>query len=481
LVACLVFGAFLRLRGLGLQIPMDDEWHGLDFALSRDFWFLFTHFSRAGANSVPFNLYLRALLKSFGWTEISIALPSLLAGIGLLWVFPRWVWRRFGAVAGAVTAALLAIAPFLVFYSRVARAYSAVLLLECLALIALCEWLHTARRRHVVGLVVFGALAIWVHASALPALVAAVAAAAGHRWLRAPRAPAPLVPLAWHVLLAGLGMLGLAGALWFPALRTPMPEIWHASGQVSTHTFLDACQIFIGTAFAPLQIVYLVVALMGLVIASRIARQELLILGAAAGGSLFALLGARPNASGVAGVFVRYLLPTYLLAGLTVGVVMAVLMAVALGQAQILVLLALAILPLGGLQLRNSGLDLLPKGGAPVLKEEHAGWLEQDLEGALARAKVEHKLVLVDIYADWCAQCKELDEKTWPETSVKQWIAQNAVPIRIDTDARRKDLATKLQIRSYPTVLLLDTEGRELRRILGFQKPETMRTWLAGK
>jgi hypothetical protein len=230
------------------------------------------------------------------------------------------VWRRFGAVAGAVTAALLAIAPFLVFYSRVARAYSAVLLLECLALIALCEWLHTARRRHVVGLVVFGALAIWVHASALPALVAAVAAAAGHRWLRARRAPAPLVPLAWHVLLAGLGMLGLAGALWFPALRTPMPEIWHASGQVSTHTFLDACQIFIGTAFAPLQIVYLVVALMGLVIASRIARQELLILGAAAGGSLFALLGARPNASGVAGVFVRYLLPTYLLAGLTVGV-----------------------------------------------------------------------------------------------------------------------------------------------------------------
>ncbi len=128
------------------------------------------------------------------------------------------------------------------------------------------------------------------------------------------------------------------------------------------------------------------------------------------------------------------------------------------------------------------GVELLPKGGTTAAaKDEHAGWLEQDLEGALARAKAEHKLVLVDIYADWCAQCKELDEKTWPETSVKQWIAQNAVPIRIDTDARRKDLATKLQIRSYPTVLLLDTEGRELRRILGFQKPETMRTWLAGK
>ena len=125
--------------------------------------------------------------------------------------------------------------------------------------------------------------------------------------------------------------------------------------------------------------------------------------------------------------------------------------------------------------------DLLPKGGAVAAKDEHAGWLEQDLEGALARAKAERKVVVVDIYADWCAQCKELDEKTWPEAGVKQWLAQNAVAIRIDTDAKRKDLAAKLQIRSYPTVLMLDAEGRELRRILGFQKAETMKAWLEGK
>jgi thiol:disulfide interchange protein DsbD len=126
--------------------------------------------------------------------------------------------------------------------------------------------------------------------------------------------------------------------------------------------------------------------------------------------------------------------------------------------------------------------DLLPWGAAAATpKEEHTGWLEQDLEGALAKAKTEHKVVLVDIYAEWCAQCKELDEKTWPEAGVKQWLAQNAVAIRIDTDARRKDLATKLQIRSYPTVILLDAEGRELRRLLGFQKPATMQAWLEGK
>ncbi len=319
LPACLVVGTLLRAHGLGDQIPMDDEWHGLDFALSRNFWFLFTHFSRAGANSVPYNLYLRALLKSFGWTEVSIALPSLLAGVGLLWVFPRWVGRRFGTVAGAVSATLLAMAPFLVFYSRVARAYSVVLLLECLALISLCEWLHAARRRHAVGLMVFGGLAIWMHASALPALLAAVLVAAGLRWLCARRASAALVPSAWHVLLAGVGMFALAGALWLPALRTPMPEVWHASGRLSARTFSGAWELLCGTAFVPLQVAYAAIVLTGFVLAARRARQDVLVLGAAVAGALFAVLAARPNASGVAGVFVRYLLPAFLLASLAVG------------------------------------------------------------------------------------------------------------------------------------------------------------------
>ena len=61
-------------------------------------------------------------------------------------------------------------------------------------------------------------------------------------------------------------------------------------------------------------------------------------------------------------------------------------------------------------------------------------WMSQNLEGALAKAKAEHKVVVVDIYAEWCAQCHELDEKTWPDPEIQKWIAQNAIPIRIDTD-----------------------------------------------
>lgn len=104
--------------------------------------------------------------------------------------------------------------------------------------------------------------------------------------------------------------------------------------------------------------------------------------------------------------------------------------------------------------------------------------MEQDLEAARSRAKAEGKSVLVDVYAEWCAQCKELDAKTWPDPRLRAWIAQNAVPVRIDTDKRRPDLAQTLAVRSYPTVLLLDAEGREQRRILGFHQPAEMFTLL---
>ncbi|MBL0211243.1 MAG: protein-disulfide reductase DsbD [Holophagaceae bacterium] len=122
--------------------------------------------------------------------------------------------------------------------------------------------------------------------------------------------------------------------------------------------------------------------------------------------------------------------------------------------------------------------QLLPSLGAAKSESNAPAWIQQDLEAALARAKAEHKIVLVDIYAEWCAQCHELDEKTWPDPAVRKWIAENAIPVRIDTDKARPDLAVALKIGSYPTVLLLDENGQEKKRSLGFQKAAAMLDWL---
>lgn len=124
------------------------------------------------------------------------------------------------------------------------------------------------------------------------------------------------------------------------------------------------------------------------------------------------------------------------------------------------------------------GVKLLPAGGpaAPAAKAEGA-W-GKDFEAALAKAKAEKKLVLLDTYAVWCAQCKELDEKTWPDPAVAGWIKDHAVAVRIDADKDRPDLARTYSIRSFPTVVLMDGDGKEIRRSMGFQQPADMLAWL---
>ncbi len=150
------------------------------------------------------------------------------------------------------------------------------------------------------------------------------------------------------------------------------------------------------------------------------------------------------------------------------------------GFLKALSILALALGVICGLRGLEAGLGvkLLPSGAATAAVAQDSQWMSQDLEGAIAKAKAEHKVVLVDIYAEWCAQCHELDEKTWPDPQVKAWIQANAIAVRIDTDAVRKDLATQLKIGSYPTVIVLDADGRERKRILGFQPPTDMLAWL---
>lgn len=98
-------------------------------------------------------------------------------------------------------------------------------------------------------------------------------------------------------------------------------------------------------------------------------------------------------------------------------------------------------------------------------------------EAALAQARAESRGVVIDVFADWCVPCKELDHITFTDSDVKQ-EAQRFVRLKLDLTttesgseaARAKE---KFGIRGVPTVMLLDGTGREVSdlRLEGFEKP----------
>lgn len=90
---------------------------------------------------------------------------------------------------------------------------------------------------------------------------------------------------------------------------------------------------------------------------------------------------------------------------------------------------------------------------------------------ALELAQKEKKPTLIDFGATWCTACKELDELTWPDNRVRTEAAR-FVSVKIDAtdedDAETKRLTKKYGVVGLPTVVLLDSEGKEKLRFTEF-------------
>jgi len=89
---------------------------------------------------------------------------------------------------------------------------------------------------------------------------------------------------------------------------------------------------------------------------------------------------------------------------------------------------------------------------------------------ALARAQAERKPVLIDFGAAWCAACEELLHKTFTEASVRR-EAGRFIAVKIDATEPTPEidaLQARYQVRGLPTVILIDSQGREAARVTEF-------------
>jgi len=80
--------------------------------------------------------------------------------------------------------------------------------------------------------------------------------------------------------------------------------------------------------------------------------------------------------------------------------------------------------------------------------------------------------VLVDFYTVWCGPCKKLDEATWKDQGVRDWLSKQAVCLKVDAE-KDEPLAAKYRVNVYPTVLLLRPDGTEIDRLIGYRDAKT--------
>ncbi|HII84430.1 MAG TPA: DUF255 domain-containing protein [Methanobacterium subterraneum] len=96
-----------------------------------------------------------------------------------------------------------------------------------------------------------------------------------------------------------------------------------------------------------------------------------------------------------------------------------------------------------------------------------------DLNQAMEEAKKSNKTIFIDFYADWCSYCGEMDEEALTDPKVKEKLTQNYVLLKVDVD-KNPDLSSKYKAYSLPTIVIVDSSGNEIKRIIGYQTPEQL-------
>lgn len=108
-------------------------------------------------------------------------------------------------------------------------------------------------------------------------------------------------------------------------------------------------------------------------------------------------------------------------------------------------------------------------------------WLS--FEQAYAKAVKEKKLMMVDVYTDWCSWCKVMDRETFGHPDIVQFARQKMVMAKMnaESDAKvrfqnqeltQRQLARSLGVTGYPTVVFFNGKGELLTNVSGYIPPD---------
>ena len=115
---------------------------------------------------------------------------------------------------------------------------------------------------------------------------------------------------------------------------------------------------------------------------------------------------------------------------------------------------------------------------ATSLRAAELSW-QTDFAKASQQAAQEHKYILLDFTgSDWCPWCIKMDKEVFNQSQFSDFALKNLVLVKLDfprkaaqtpaEKSQNEGLAKKYGIEGFPTYVLLDPSGKEVRRQVGY-------------
>jgi thioredoxin-related protein len=136
-------------------------------------------------------------------------------------------------------------------------------------------------------------------------------------------------------------------------------------------------------------------------------------------------------------------------------------------------------------------------GSAGLEAQEAVKWYT--IEEAIKLSSQEPRILVIDVYTDWCGWCKRMDAMTFSDPDIAAMLNKNFYPVKLNAEGKEDivigdrtfkfvdnggrgyheiaAVVTKGRL-SYPTVSYVDEQGRVLQAAPGFKTPEQFKVYL---
>lgn len=130
--------------------------------------------------------------------------------------------------------------------------------------------------------------------------------------------------------------------------------------------------------------------------------------------------------------------------------------------------------------------------GSSFKAENEIKWL--DFNSGYDLAKKKNKIMIVDIYTDWCGWCKRMDRDTYEKANIISAINSDFIPVKFNPEIKGvmynfegrvysgEQLAgviSNYQISGYPTTIFIYPKTKNSELVPGYKNAEQMAPILA--
>lgn len=108
--------------------------------------------------------------------------------------------------------------------------------------------------------------------------------------------------------------------------------------------------------------------------------------------------------------------------------------------------------------------------------EDGISFENMTFEKALKEAKKSGKLVFIDAYTDWCGPCKRMAATSFKDATVGDLYNKSFINIKVEMekDAEGPEIARLYGVKAYPTLLLVDGNGRLVKQSIGLKTSDQL-------